>query len=204
MDCASTNTNQEILEHKPDLLVVDGGKINKGLVPSPVKTSPQKNGICTNSSFHFQQSNTGCESLESMNYDNITYEAESPDEAALVRMASSYGFKLISRSPQTVTILIPNEGQVTFQVLHVLAFDSTRKRMSVIVRQPPAGPIVMYCKGTDSVVMERLSRDHWNVHQDQTDGGSYRLSVADNTQIHLNVYARDGLRTLCMARKVNY
>lgn len=175
------------------------GKVNQGLAPSPGKASPQKqNGFFVPTRLNFD---------EPTNHDDIIYEAESPDEAALVRMASSYGFKLISRSPNTVTILIPGEGLVTFEVLHVLAFDSTRKRMSVVVRRPPDGEILMYCKGADTVVMERLSRDHRKA-EDQTDSSgagsrSRRQSITESTEIHLDVYARDGLRTLCMARKVS-
>ncbi|XP_020910212.1 probable phospholipid-transporting ATPase VD isoform X2 [Exaiptasia diaphana] len=175
------------------------GEVNQGLAPSPAKTSPQKqNGFVVPTRLNFDQCT---------NHNDIIYEAESPDEAALVRMASSYGFKLISRSPNTVTILIPGEGLVTFEVLHVLAFDSTRKRMSVVVRRPPDGEILMYCKGADTVVMERLSRDHRKA-EDQTDSSgagngskSRRHSITESTEIHLDVYARDGLRTLCMARK---
>lgn len=178
--------------------IQNNGRINQGLVPSPGKKSPQKhNGLFVPTRLNIDQ--------QSPSYNDIVYEAESPDEAALVKMASSYGFKLISRSPHTVTLLIPEEGLVTYEVLHILPFDSSRKRMSVIVRRPPDGEIMMYCKGADSVVMERLSRDHRKDEGDQTDahgGGSRRVSMIESTEIHLDVYARDGLRTLCMARKV--
>ena len=47
-------------------------------------------------------------------------------------------------------------------LLNVIEFNSTRKRMSVIVRRP-AGEIVLYCKGADSVIYERLAEGHTNI-----------------------------------------
>ena len=43
------------------------------------------------------------------------------------------------------------------QVLHTLPFDSTRKMMSVIVREATSGQVLVYCKGADSAVLERLA-----------------------------------------------
>lgn len=190
------------------------GLVNKGLLPSPAKRSPKTEDSYLFSPEHSKNSYSSVDlkASDKTNFENVLYEAESPDEEALVKMASSYGFKLISRSPNTVTVLIPNEGQVTFQVLHVLAFDSSRKRMSVVVRRGD-GEILMYCKGADSAVMPRLSSSHLQGDDDQTDAGAQgeekqvmgnrRLSIAENTDNHLNMYARDGLRTLCMTRRVS-
>ena len=35
-----------------------------------------------------------------------------------------------------------------YRVLNILEFNSSRKRMSVIV-QPPEGPLLLLCKGAD-------------------------------------------------------
>ena len=43
----------------------------------------------------------------------------------------------------------------TYRVLHVLEFNSTRKRMSVVV-QDDKGKIIVFCKGADNVIYERL------------------------------------------------
>ena len=43
-----------------------------------------------------------------------------------------------------------------FQILNVCEFNSTRKRMSTIVRGPD-GKIKLYCKGADTVILERLA-----------------------------------------------
>ena len=52
------------------------------------------------------------------------------------------------------------EGEVDFEILHVLAFDSTRKRMSVVVRHPLTKEIVLYTKGADSAVLSVLARKY--------------------------------------------
>lgn len=47
-----------------------------------------------------------------------------------------------------------------FNILHVLMFDSTRKRMSVIVRHPLTSEIILYTKGADSAVLGVLSQKY--------------------------------------------
>ncbi|XP_068869348.1 phospholipid-transporting ATPase IB isoform X7 [Aphelocoma coerulescens] len=71
----------------------------------------------------------------------------------------------------------------TFEILNVLEFSSNRKRMSVIVRTP-AGQLRLYCKGADNVIFERLSKDSQYMEQ---------------TLCHLEYFATEGLRTLCIA-----
>ena len=50
------------------------------------------------------------------------YEAESPDELALVHAARAYGVKLIRRSAQTATIALPDNSTLTFEILKVHNF----------------------------------------------------------------------------------
>ena len=82
----------------------------------------------------------------------IRYEAESPDEAALVVAAKVFGFFFFKRSSTSVTVRerLP-EGifETTYEVLNVLEFNSTRKRMSIIfTTRDPSGKerYVLYCK----------------------------------------------------------
>uniref|UniRef100_A0A8C9N9T3 Phospholipid-transporting ATPase n=1 Tax=Serinus canaria TaxID=9135 RepID=A0A8C9N9T3_SERCA len=126
------------------------------------------------------------------------YEAESPDEAALVYAAQAYGFVLVSRTPEQVTVQLPQGTLLTFDILHTLGFDSVRKRMSVVVRHPLTKEIVVYTKGADSVIMDLLdSSSKGDISSDK------RLKrIKERTQKHLDYYAHDGLRTLCMAKKV--
>ncbi|XP_043089144.1 phospholipid-transporting ATPase VB isoform X2 [Puntigrus tetrazona] len=130
--------------------------------------------------------------------EELCYEAHSPDEAALVHAAKAYGFTLLERSPRHVTVKLPGEALLRFEVLDVLTFDPTRRRMSIIVRHPRTNQIVMYTKGADSAVMERLG----SVFSDVTRADSEAKQLAVKTQKDLDMYARNGLRTLCFAKKV--
>ncbi|XP_006631939.2 phospholipid-transporting ATPase VB isoform X1 [Lepisosteus oculatus] len=129
---------------------------------------------------------------------DLCYEAESPDEAALVYAAKAYGFTLLSRTPDQVIVKLPQGTILTFEVLHTLAFDSTRKRMSVLVRHPVTEEVVLYTKGADSVIMDLLDC----TSRENQDGHKKLKKIAVKTQKHLNWYAKDGLRTLCLAKKV--
>jgi phospholipid-transporting ATPase len=42
-----------------------------------------------------------------------------------------------------------------YEILNVCEFNSTRKRMSTVVRGPD-GKNKLYCKGADTVILERL------------------------------------------------
>ncbi|KAG2004863.1 phospholipid-translocating ATPase [Coprinopsis cinerea AmutBmut pab1-1] len=77
-------------------------------------------------------------------------------------------------------------GQVEkYTLLKMLEFNSTRKRMSVIMRCPD-GRIILYCKGADSVIYERLAKDH-----DE--------ELKEQTRKDMETFANNGLRTLCIA-----
>ncbi|XP_043929912.1 phospholipid-transporting ATPase VA [Protopterus annectens] len=127
----------------------------------------------------------------------LRYEAESPDEAALVYAANAYSCTLVSRLPDQVTVELPYLGKLNFELLHTLGFDSTRKRMSVVVKHPLTDEIVMYTKGADSVILDLLQPC---LSDDQD--GKHQSKMQSRTQNYLNQYAVDGLRTLCIAKKV--
>lgn len=76
-----------------------------------------------------------------------------------------------------------------FEILNVIEFTSARKRMSVIVKTP-TGKIKLLCKGADSVIYERLIPRSPNVSEDD---------FCQTTLEHLEMFATDGLRTLCFA-----
>ncbi|XP_064005288.1 phospholipid-transporting ATPase VD isoform X2 [Pogoniulus pusillus] len=123
----------------------------------------------------------------------LCYEAESPDEAALVHAARAYKCVLQSRTPDQVTVDFAGLGSLRFQLLHVLPFDSLRKRMSVVVRHPLSNSVVVYTKGADSVMMDLLRTASEDIEEKK---------IRERTQKHLDAYARRGLRTLCIAKKV--
>lgn len=86
--------------------------------------------------------------------DELVYEAESPDEAALVHAARAYRCTLRGRSAESLLVDLPGIGSLAIQLLHILPFDSNRKRMSVVVRHPLTGQVVVFTKGADSVIMD--------------------------------------------------
>ncbi|KAM9805955.1 phospholipid-transporting ATPase ID isoform 5-T5 [Syngnathus typhle] len=113
----------------------------------------------------------------------LVYKAQSPDERALVTAARNFGFVFRSRTPGTITTTEMGRT-VTYTLLAILDFNNTRKRMSVIVRNPE-GRIRLYCKGADTVLLERLR--------------PCKQDLINMTSDHLNEYATDGLRTLALA-----
>jgi phospholipid-transporting ATPase len=113
----------------------------------------------------------------------LHYESSSPDELALVSAARVLGYTFVERSMKSVVIDALGERQ-EFELLNVLEFNSTRKRMSVIVRTPDKR-ILLFCKGADSVIYARLRADE---------------ATGAATSAHLERFAAIGLRTLCIGR----
>uniref|UniRef100_A0A8C7T3Q0 Phospholipid-transporting ATPase n=1 Tax=Oncorhynchus mykiss TaxID=8022 RepID=A0A8C7T3Q0_ONCMY len=129
--------------------------------------------------------------------DELIYEAESPDEAALVHAARAYRCTLQGRSLERLLVELPGMGSLAVRLLHILPFDSSRKRMSVVVRHPLTNQVVVYTKGADSVIMDLAESPKGAEQSDGRQG-----HIREQTQKHLDNYAREGLRTLCIAKKV--
>ena len=121
---------------------------------------------------------------EADNPNVIEYKAESPDEAALVAAARDCGFVFLHKSNHQIEIEVLGQKEY-FQPLRVLEFNSARKRMSVLVRQAD-GKILMICKGADSVIYQRLHRQH-------------DTALKNATTRDMELFANAGLRTLCIS-----
>ncbi|KAG0365798.1 hypothetical protein BC939DRAFT_503323 [Gamsiella multidivaricata] len=138
----------------------------------------------------------------------LQYRAESPDEAALVSAAKNVGYVFVSRgaaantgegdgkkesgnSRQNVNVNFLGQDH-TYEQLDVIKFNSTRKRMTVIVREPQAlgGRILLLTKGADNVIFERLSQNN----DDQ--------ALRDQTEQDIEAFSNMGLRTLTLAQRV--
>uniref|UniRef100_A0A8C9TTM7 Phospholipid-transporting ATPase n=1 Tax=Scleropages formosus TaxID=113540 RepID=A0A8C9TTM7_SCLFO len=127
----------------------------------------------------------------------LVYAAESPDEAALVHATRAYRCTLWARSSNQVLVELPGLGRLAVNLLHILPFDSFRKRMSVVVRHPLTNQVVVYTKGADSVIIKLVAP------LAEGNPTTARLKhIREQTQRHLDNYAREGLRTLCVATKV--
>ncbi|XP_048484790.1 probable phospholipid-transporting ATPase IM isoform X4 [Plutella xylostella] len=114
----------------------------------------------------------------------LEYQAQSPDESALVSAARNFGFVFRERSPSTITITVMDNKEV-YDLLCILDFNNVRKRMSVILRKKDDGEIRLYTKGADNVIYDRLKASE--------------TEVKAKTQEHLNKFAGEGLRTLALA-----
>lgn len=128
------------------------------------------------------------------NPDLIEFKAQSPDEAALVATARDLGFTYMGRESNTLTVEIMGELK-SFELLNTIDFNSTRKRMSVIVRPADSDRIILLCKGADSVIYERLCTDFG----DQVDLEKSQSQLQASTSSQLEGFANEGLRTLCLA-----
>lgn len=114
----------------------------------------------------------------------LEFKAQSPDEAALVGTARDCGFTLLGRTNDDLMLNIMGEER-TYTVLNTLEFNSSRKRMSAIVRMPDRS-IRLFCKGADSIIYSRLAPGK-------------QQGLRKDTAQHLEKFASEGLRTLCVA-----
>ena len=141
------------------------------------------------------------------------YNAESPDEGALVMAAAKLGFEFMEsqNNRKVIEIMDPNSlirrtpmesstetaaapvaapvvaSTVSYEVLAVNEFNSTRKRMSVLVVEPVTGKHVLFCKGADNVILERACT------------GGADDPIHAGLSADLKRFATDGLRTLVCA-----
>lgn len=114
----------------------------------------------------------------------IKYQASSPDELALVEGGAALGYCFLNRSSNEVSIKIWDREPENW-ITHVeFPFDSSRKRMSVIVEHK--NKYYLMTKGADSIMLPRCQA---------------REETIEILQDHLNKFAKEGLRTLVMGQK---
>ncbi|KAI8598926.1 hypothetical protein EDD21DRAFT_308713 [Dissophora ornata] len=115
----------------------------------------------------------------------LLYEAQSPDESALLEALRDNGVVLKAKTKDSVTVEIFGLITETYRVLKVLEFTSDRKCMSVIIDTPQG--IQLFCKGADNVILARSdSVENDPLQMRQLDSTVRRFSIA-------------GLRTLMLA-----
>lgn len=89
---------------------------------------------------------------------HIVYNASSPDELALTNAARYFGVVFTERDEDNNLVIenkLTNE-LIKFQLLNVIEFTSTRKRMTIVVRTSE-GRILVITKGADSVIIPMLA-----------------------------------------------
>ncbi|KAK7253283.1 phospholipid-translocating ATPase [Aureococcus anophagefferens] len=125
------------------------------------------------------------------------YQAESPDEEALVEGACDLGLAFASRTVDVVDVALASTSgtkgtSLSYTVLATIPFDSTRKRMSAIVRLPNGKVRVMTTKGADNIVFGLA---------DAAAGYAKVPRGARGPERGPREVARDGLRTLVLAQR---
>ncbi|KAF8810656.1 aminophospholipid-transporting P-type ATPase [Phlegmacium glaucopus] len=113
---------------------------------------------------------------------SVTYQASSPDEVAIVTWTASVGLTLVFRDRKCMELQTPNGSRLKFDILDIFPFTSESKRMGIVVRDTQTGDISFLQKGADVVMARIVQRNDWL--EEETGN-----------------MAREGLRTLVMARK---
>jgi len=135
----------------------------------------------------------------------IFYQGPSPDEVTLVEMAQMHGYefsegtdskavvkvkKPLNRDVDGVVEKWEHSRQIEFEVFRRIEFNSDRKRMSIVLRDPEDGHYKLYCKGADSIIKERLDEE------------AIDLDMMEKVDEFLLKASEKGFRTLLMAMKV--
>ncbi|GAM24030.1 hypothetical protein SAMD00019534_072050 [Acytostelium subglobosum LB1] len=118
--------------------------------------------------------------------------ASSPDEEALVKAAAALNITFTTRSSSRVTVDIQGQEH-QYTPLHTFEFTSERKRMSVVLRDQQTGQIKLITKGADDAIIPRLT--------DKKPGGHLNVTNAESLA-HIEEFAAEGLRTLCISSRV--
>uniref|UniRef100_H3G823 Phospholipid-transporting ATPase n=1 Tax=Phytophthora ramorum TaxID=164328 RepID=H3G823_PHYRM len=121
----------------------------------------------------------------------IAYRASSPDEEALVKAAKCLGYNFVAPAP-LMKVETPDPTAKYHTIVNVNEFNSTRKRMSVVAVNEETREYVLYCKGADNMMLERAAPG-----KSDGDTAAHAKLVG-----HLKNYAREGLRTLVLGRRV--
>lgn len=116
---------------------------------------------------------------------SVEYQASSPDEVALVKMAESLNMKLIHRTDKEIKIKNAGDQEEEYEVLANFPFSSDTKRMGILLKSKKHGHIIFYLKGAESVIMNYVKED-------------YQGFIKENAE---NL-ASSGLRTLVLTQKI--
>jgi magnesium-transporting ATPase (P-type) len=104
----------------------------------------------------------------------------------LVAGCRDAGFEFKARNTERILIEVRGE-QEEYKLLNIIQFNSTRKRMTVVV-ETMDGTLLAYCKGADTVMEELLSQ-----------GARTQQWPACDKNLH--EFAKDGLRTLVLCQR---
>ena len=123
----------------------------------------------------------------------INFQGASPDEITLVTAAYEFGYRFKSREKGIIKIEIYDNDrnrmrEKEFKVLQKFDFTSERQCSSIVVEDLSTNQITFYIKGSDRKMFSIL--DNYSQH-----------NIYPKTKLHLDKFAKQGLRTLCFGYK---
>jgi len=119
------------------------------------------------------------------------YICVSPDSIELVKAAKAQGWSYEeSGNPNIKRVKVGDFGaeNINFEKLQLIEFSSDRKRETIIIKNPE-GKIILYCKGADSIIEKRLSKDS-------------NSRILAQSKYYVDKFSAQGLRTLFVAMKI--
>ena len=116
---------------------------------------------------------------------NVSYQASSPDEVALVKFAEKLNMRLIQRTDKEIKIKNASNTIEEYKILANFPFSSDTKRMGIILKNKKHNHIIFYLKGAESVMMKFVKKEYIG----------YIKENAENL-------ATMGLRTLVLTQKL--
>lgn len=119
------------------------------------------------------------------NITEITYQASSPDEVALVKFAHKLNMKLIYRSDKEIHIQNANNVLEEYEILANFPFSSDSKRMGIVVKHKKHDCIFFYLKGAEHVIEHFVKEEYVSFIKE-----------------HEEALASIGLRTLVLTQKI--
>jgi magnesium-transporting ATPase (P-type) len=117
------------------------------------------------------------------------YNGPSPDEVALVEYAADMDFSCINSEKDFIQ-MTNNNKTTGYEVFRKMDFNSDRKRMSVLLKDPLDNQYKLYIKGADSIIKSRL------------DMKQFPKEIEEKTEWFLNTASKQGLRTLLLGMRV--
>lgn len=131
----------------------------------------------------------------------INYQGPNPDEVTLTSCSYEIGIKFLDKNSNNNIVKLEILGEeYEFEVLFKVPFQSSTKRSSIVVREKnknkysklndenPNDLVKIYIKGADNVIFDLIDENS-------------KKFILPNTKEHLDLFAKDGLRTLCYTVK---
>ncbi|GEQ68131.1 hypothetical protein JCM33374_g1798 [Metschnikowia sp. JCM 33374] len=161
----------------------------------------EENDIKNSSSYTLEDFNLE-EPTEADTDSNIIYQAASPDELALVNAARELGFIVLDKQHNRIQLKTYPNGfgappkYEEYEILDVIEFTSSRKRMSIVIRFPDSR-IGVFCKGADNVILENLK----NAEMAKQKAREITLSSNDRKVLEAEVVLQSRLSNELESRK---